>query len=76
MSGNVWEFCWDWDAWNYYIFLTPPEDPIGANPIQHPNKSLRGGSFASEPYDLRTTRRGYDVPLRAGYYGIRLVRTG
>ena len=75
MSGNVWEFCWDWYAWNYYIFITPLDDPLGANPIQHPNRSMRGGFFSSDQFDIRCTRRGYDVPLRAGDKGLRLVRT-
>ena len=75
MSGNVWEFCWDWYAWNYYIFITPLDDPLGANPIQHPNRSRRGGCFSSDQYDIRCTRRGYDVPLRPGDNGLRLART-
>jgi sulfatase modifying factor 1 len=75
MSGSVWEFCWDWYVWNYRIFITPLDDPLGANPIQHPNRSRRGGCLSSDQYDIRRTRRGYDVPLRAGDNGLRLART-
>jgi sulfatase modifying factor 1 len=75
MSGNVWEFCWDLYAWNYYILLTPPDDPHGAGPVYHVNRSLRGGCFLSEADELRVANRGYDVPVQSGLYGIRLART-
>jgi sulfatase modifying factor 1 len=77
MSGNIWEFCWDRYAWNYYIYCGDPVvDPKGFAPFNHPNVVLRGGSFLSSAYELRVEARGYDVPTDRGMYGIRLARTG
>jgi sulfatase modifying factor 1 len=76
MSGNVWEFCWDRYAWNFYLYAdTPSVDPKGFHPLDHPNVVLRGGSFSSGADALRATARGYDVPVSRGEYGMRLVRT-
>jgi formylglycine-generating enzyme required for sulfatase activity len=82
LSGNVWEHCWDWYAWNFYFFTaeafgdTPIDDPQGDYPVVHVNKALRGGSFACPAEELRITNRGYDLPEGQGFYGIRLVRKG
>ena len=76
MGGNVWEFCWDRYAWNFYLYCGDPVvDPDGFAPFNHPNVVLRGGHFLSNVDELRVTARGYDVPTDYGMYGIRLTRS-
>jgi len=55
MSGNVWEWCWDWYSETYYR-ISPQNNPLG--PTSGSTKVLRGGSWLSN--DMR-------VSLRVGY---------
>jgi formylglycine-generating enzyme required for sulfatase activity len=70
MSGNVWEWCWDW----YGSYSTSSvTDPLGAS--SGPHRVLRGGSWGSSGQYLRSAYRGYYTPfLRYDYLGFRLVR--
>ncbi len=54
MSGNVWEWCKDWSALEYY------QQNIKTNPgkqIMGEYRVLRGGSWASSPVNCRASNR-------------------
>ncbi|HOH79610.1 MAG: SUMF1/EgtB/PvdO family nonheme iron enzyme [Candidatus Cloacimonetes bacterium] len=71
MSGNVYEWCWDW--FGDYSAMEQ-NNPSGARAGSF--RIVRGGSFYSDAYRLRLSQRGYDKPNR--YYnviGMRLARS-
>ena len=72
MSGNVWEWCWDW----YGSYQKEAQvDPIGTDSGSY--RVLRGGSWDSGPDYARCARRYNNRPdHRYNYYGFRLARTG
>jgi formylglycine-generating enzyme required for sulfatase activity len=55
MSGNVWEFCSDSYAKDYYA-TSPDRNPQGA--AEGPHIVKRGGSWSINPRYLRATVRG------------------
>ena len=59
MYGNVWEWCMDWDAADYYA-QSPPTDPPG--PLSGSNRVYRGGGWASHPRSCRSASRNSYVP--------------
>ena len=70
MNGNLWEWCHDSYAYN-----------LGSNaqidPVLHvgPYKTIRGGSWYSQPKALRAANRSYASPNNFYHYiGFRLVR--
>ena len=71
MSGNVWEWCWDWRGAYPQGPLMDPKGPNSGN-----NRVLRGGSWFYDADYCRVANRSDNPPFsRSYYYGLRLART-
>ncbi|NLW19579.1 MAG: SUMF1/EgtB/PvdO family nonheme iron enzyme [Candidatus Cloacimonetes bacterium] len=70
LSGNAAEWVWNW-----YAPYGSSEESAFAGPDYGSDKVVRGGSFKSQPEELRVTRRDYAKPYaQEANIGFRVVR--
>jgi formylglycine-generating enzyme required for sulfatase activity len=71
MSGNVWEWCWDWYG---ELTITEQFAPTGADAGTH--RVIRGGSWADSAAYIRSAYRNSTIPSNLSMgLGFRIVRS-
>ncbi len=75
ITGNVWEWCWDWYDSDYYEKSQNARNPTG--PAGGVYRVLRGGSWNNKPARVRVAyRNGITPGNRLNGLGFRLARAG
>ena len=77
MSGNAWEWVWDWVAGSSGYFSYPSGSTNDyEGPVTGSSRGFRGGGWANGAPSLRSAYRVYYSPTtRDSYVGFRLART-
>jgi formylglycine-generating enzyme required for sulfatase activity len=77
MSGNVWEWIWDWSSTSFpNINAVDPTGPANP-PASGSYRVQRGGSYMTEEQRCRLDHRGNAAPhVRRSDSGFRIVRRG
>ena len=72
MSGNVWEWCYDWSS---SVSTGEETDPLGSS--SGSSRVMRGGSWSHYAHSESVCYRSLLIPLSLGSYdlGFRLVRS-
>lgn len=71
LSGNLFEWVWNW-----YAPYTYRNDDLSKGPSNGTDKVIRGGSWYHSAPEMRVTNRNYAKPYtRSGYIGFRVVRS-
>ena len=75
LSGNVFEWVWDWYQSNYEALQS--SDPIGPKVQPSPEyRVIRGGAWGLTATDARVALRNFNTPSDRNYYlGFRIVRS-